>query len=348
MKSKPPTIADVARQAGVSPMTVSRVINEAHKVKEDTRKTVRAAIDELNYKPNLLARALAGNRAYKFALLYANPSAFYLSELLVGALEATSSRGHQLLVQKLKTDKPDDALLEELSEVIGPFDGVIVPPPISDSDQVRNYLRDHDVPAIYLSGVQGAGRNAKVCIDDYGAAKEMARHFTALGHKHIGLITGHPNQHSSALRERGFRDGLAEAGVELVDEMVEQGFFTYDSGRDAAEKLLLRSVPPTAIFASNDDMAAAAVAFAFARGFKVPDDISIAGFDDSPIASAIFPRLTTIKQPLTEMAETAIAALAELVDEGTADNDIIVEGDRRRVVGFEFIKGLSTAPAKSC
>ena len=338
MKMRTPTISDVAKHAGVSPMTVSRVINGESNVKDATKSIVMDSIKALNYVPNISARALAGNRSYKLALLYANPSAFYLSELLVGALEEISQYGHQLLVHKVTDSESQQAVLKGLNPLIGRFDGVIVPPPLSDYVNVREFLMTNDIPAVFLSGNEGQGRSCKICIDDYDAAKAITNYLLELGHKRIAIIKGHPNQFSSDERLRGFKDALSSAGLSLERGNTAQGYFTYNSGLKAARKLLARENPPTAIFAANDDMAAATLAVAASKGVNVPTELSVAGFDDSPLASSVFPRLTTIKQPLSEMAAAAIDFLLEFV---SGENDVTNDNPGRIVMPYQIIKGES-------
>ncbi len=345
-KEKTVKLSDVARHAGVSPMTVSRVINGEANVRSSTKERVLESVAALNYKPNLSARALAGNRAYKVALLYGNPSAFYLSELLVGALEEISRHGHQLLVQKVSESASEEKVEDSLSSLIGEYDGVIVPPPLSDYASVRDFLLENDIPAVFLSGLSGSGRNRKICIDDYAAAKEITDYLIELGHERIGFIKGNPNQFSTGERLRGYKDALAAHGLAFDKKLIVRGLFTYDSGLKAARKLLAMAPRPTAIFASNDDMAAACLAVAASEGLKVPTNLSVVGFDDSPLASAVFPRLTTVKQPLAEMAAGAINSLLDLI--GSAQ---VVGANQSELVKMKYkiVLGASTSapPASS-
>ncbi len=335
-KDKSIKLTDVARHAGVSPMTVSRVINGEANVRETTKEIVLESIAALNYKPNISARALAGKRAYKLALLYGNPSAFYLSELLVGALEEISRHGHQLLVHKVSETDTEKKVKESLSKLTGEYDGVIVPPPLSDYTHVRDFLIDNDLPAIFLSGLSGGGRSRKICIDDFEAAREITNYLIDLGHSRIGFIKGNPNQYSTKERYRGYKAALSEHGLGLDEKLLAPGLFTYASGLKAAKKLLAGANAPTAIFASNDDMAAATLAVAASEGLTVPDDLSVAGFDDSPLASAVFPRLTTVKQPLDKMAASAVNSLIDLIGRSKnigADDSEIVQLNYQIVLG---------------
>ena len=335
-KDKSAKLSDVARHAGVSPMTVSRVINGESNVRKTTKDRVLKSIEALDYKPNLSARALAGKRAYKVALLYGNPSSFYLSELLVGALEEISRHGHQLLVHKVSETDAEKAVQESLSSLIGEYDGVIVPPPLSDYSNVREFLVGHDFPAVYLSGLSSGGRNRKIFIDDFKAAKEVTNYLIKLGHREIGFIKGNPNQYATGERLRGYKAALSEQGMSYEKKLVVPGLFTYDSGLKAARKLLAGETRPTAIFASNDDMAAATLAVAASEGLVVPRDLSVVGFDDSPLASAVFPRLTTVKQPLDAMAAEAVNSLLALISPSKKLSPDTVE------MTYQIIYGEST------
>src|SRR3546814_761598 len=172
-----------------------------------------------------------------------------------------------------------------------------------------------DLPVVVVASARPPGRVSSVGIDDFEAARAMTRHLLAMGHDRIGFIVGNPNQHASARRLEGYRAALEERGAKVDDALIAQGLFTYRSGLDAAEILLARDPPPTAIFASNDDMAAAAVAVAHRRGVDVPGDLSICGFDDTPFATTIWPALTTIHQPIADMSRAALDQLVARSEE---------------------------------
>jgi LacI family transcriptional regulator len=311
------TIEDVARSAGVSAMTVSRVVNRGSNVRETTRAAVLDAIERLNYSPNTAARSLAAGQATHIGLLYANPSAAYLSQFLIGALHAARSAGVHLLIESCESEDAD-----EQAEVMRRFatsdvEGVILPPPLSESQPILIELESAEIPAVTVA--LGAPRDGglNVRIDDHAAAMEMTKYLLDLGHKNIGFIKGHPNIVASHDRYRGFCDALAEAGIDSGKASIEQGYFSYRSGLTAGERFLSRANPPTAIFASNDDMAAATISVAHRRGLVVPDDLSVVGFDDTALATSVWPELTTVKQPIAAMAEAAVELLiADLRNRG--------------------------------
>lgn len=306
-----PTIADVAALAGVSPMTVSRVINAETNVREATRANVNAAIAALNYAPNPAARSLAGASQLRLALLYSNPSAAYLSEFLVGSLDQAGRSDIQLVVEKCEIGDHERQVVERM---IGTgIDGVILPPPLCDSRAVLDVLTAARVPTVVVATGSPHGECAAILIDDRGAARAMTQHLIALGHTQIGFIAGNPNLTASAKRLEGYREALVDGGLAFDERLVVEGLFTYRSGLDAADELLGRDDPPSAIFASNDDMAAAAVAVAHRRGLDVPGDLTVCGFDDSALATTIWPELTTIHQPIADMSRAAVELLVTML-----------------------------------
>ena len=305
------TIADVARHAGVSPMTVSRVVNGDPGVRPVTRGKVQASVAALNYMPNQAARRLAGSELIRIGVLYSNPSAGYLSEFLVGLLNQASLSHVQLVVERCAEGEITGAEARELID--NGIDGLILPPPLCDSPSLLAVVARSATPAVAVASGAPDPRICAVSIDDRAAAQAMTAHLLALGHHRIGFIVGHPNQTASTQRLAGFRTAMERAGLDLPEELVAQGLFNYRSGLDAAERLLALDPRPTAIFASNDDMAAATVAVAHRLGLDVPGDLTVTGFDDTAIASTIWPELSTIHQPISDMARAAVALLVQQI-----------------------------------
>jgi LacI family transcriptional regulator len=306
-----PTISDVARLAGVSPMTVSRVINGETNVRPATRDLVNAAIEELNYAPNQAARSLAGAAQIRVGLLYANPSAGFIGEFLTGSLDEATRRNVQLVFERCGPDESGTEVAARLVE--DGIDGVVVTPPLGESRPVLDVFRAAGVPVMLLATARREGDDLAVAIDDRRAAREMTRHLLALGHRRIGFICGHPDISAAALRLQGYEDALAEANLPFAAELVAPGQFSYRSGLDAADQLLDLPAPPTAIFASNDDMAAAAIAMAHRHALDVPGDLTVVGFDDTTLATSIWPELTTIRQPIADMSRLAVTMLADVI-----------------------------------
>ena len=332
------TIHDVAKHAGVSPMTVSRVINSEANVRTETRARVAASVKALRYSPNLAARSLASADAMHLGILYSNPSAAYLSEFLLGSLEQSSLSGSQLVIEQCERIETEREAIQRL--VKGGIDGVILPAPLCDSEEALKAVEDAGIPAVLVASGRPAPMLAAVSINDFEASRAMTRHLLSLGHRRIGFINGHPNQTASGQRFRGFIEGMTEAGLSVGTDQVAQGYFTYRSGMEAAERLL-STYNPTAIFASNDDMAAATVAVAHRRGLDVPGDVAVAGFDDTPLATTVWPELTTVRQPIADMAREAVRMLIEQIKGRRTGKSPQVA---HKLLKFTLVKRDSTAP----
>ena len=336
------TIHEVARHANVSPMTVSRVINCESNVRDSTRATVMEAVRALNYRPNPAARLLAGARDTRIALIYSNPSASYLSEMLVGALDGSHRTAAQLVLDRWDNLKPaaEKAAAQRLAEGIA---GVILPPPLCESKAIAAAFAAEGVPVVALATGKAREDVSCVRIDDFHAAREMTAHLIAYGHSRIAFIVGQATQTASAQRLSGFRAAMQEARHEVDEALVVQGAFSYKSGLEAGEKLLCRKRLPTAIFASNDDMAAAVISVAHRRGLDVPRDLSVVGFDDTPIATTVWPEITTIRQPIAAMAEAAINLLLHKI---RRPKDRHVHQAADHLVPYVLVKRDSVAPPR--
>lgn len=302
-------IKDVSQAAGVSIKTVSRVINNERYVRPATRDRVEQAMTALGFRPSAAARALAGGRSFQIALMCSNPGPYYLHGLIAGLRGPCSAQGVRLIVHAYDLGSPElDADVRTLIRQMGP-DGVILTPPIADHEPVLDALERAGTPYVRISpGVQ-VDRSPAVSIDNEAAAREMTRTLVRMGHRRIGFIVGHRAYAVSNQRLAGYLDALREAGIALDLELVQQGWFDFTSGEQGAERLLRLPEPPTAIFAASDDMAAGVLTCAHRRGLRVPDDLSIAGFDDTDLARLLWPPLTTVRQPITEMASEAAGLL---------------------------------------
>lgn len=334
-----PKIKDVAEHAGVSMMTVSRVLNKDAKVSQTTRDKVMSAVKTLNYRPNVSARRLASTKSFFIGLIYNNPSASYVSKFLLGALKTCRAKGYHLIVDE--ADSAQDRMLSSAAELIGitKVDGMILLPPLSDNDDVLALLNDLGTPYIRISPDNDINSAPYICMDDYQAAFDVTESLTNQGHTKIAHIIGDPNQGASRLRYQGFLDALRSNKLSVPPEYIEQGFFTFKSGLSAAQKLLALDDKPTAIFASNDDMAAATLTAAHMQGMTVPNDLSIVGFDDAQLAVTVWPHLSTVRQPIQEMGELAVSLLAS-----GKINDIATmsRSDFRHVLDFELMERESS------
>lgn len=292
-------------------MTVSRVINGDARVLQATRDKVQEAIGKLGYVPNPAARNLAGARQCRLVLLHTNPSAAYLSEFLLGSLAAARKSDAELIIEQHDSGERAEAIAARLAA--HRVDGVLLPPPLCDDGALLASLASHRLEVAQVASGKPASSAHAVFIDDEAAAFAMTTHLLKQGHRHIGYVSGSQDQSASQSRRDGYARALLSFGVAIDEALIVPGDYTYRSGMEAADRLLNRPVRPTAIFAANDDMAAAIVGAAHRMALDVPGEIAICGFDDTAIATTIWPELTTIRQPVAAMAHRAIMILADAV-----------------------------------
>ncbi|MBA4000857.1 MAG: LacI family transcriptional regulator [Brevundimonas sp.] len=304
-----PTINDIARIAGVSKKTVSRVINQSPFVKADTREKVEAVIADLGFSPDPQARGLAFRRSFLIGMIYDNPSPNYVVNMQQGILDAVRGSGMELVVHPC--DRTTDDFMTNVRgfAVRQKLFGAVLPPSVSEDERVASMLNEVGCPYVRIASVSLDAPEHMVVTNDHVGAAEAARHLVELGHRRIGMITGPDLFRSTHERGDGFRRALSEAGVTLGEDMVVRGAYTFDSGVAAARELLSRKVRPTAIFAGNDEMAIGVYQAARDMGIDVPFDLSIVGFDDAPMSSRIWPTLTTVKLPIRDMGRMAAEKL---------------------------------------
>lgn len=310
---KKATIKEVAALAGVSIKTVSRVVNKEGNLRDTTRDKVLKAIQKLHYTPNLSARGLAGHHSFLFALLYDNPSANYILNVQEGVLQICRNEGFDLLIHPCKAGP---TLADEIIKMIenNRVAGLILTPPLSDNAQLVKRLQKINFPFVAIAPAQSKtiknnSEISNVYCDDREAAFTMTQHLLSLGHTRIGFIKGHPDHSVSQERYLGYEQAHTDLGLKIKKQLVVQGFFDFESGKKCARTLLKLENPPSAIFASNDDMAAGVLFVAAENKQQVPEQLSVVGFDDSPLAKQLWPTLSTIQQPVTEMASSACQLL---------------------------------------
>lgn len=323
-------------------MTVSRVVNDDPRVRAKTRMAIVSVIERLGYAPNQAARMLAGAGPVRIGLPYSNPSAAYMSEFFVGALDQAQIGHCQLIVVKCELGDNEDEVVRSL--MASGIDGLLLPPPLADSATILETLAEFDLPAVAVAGGSGQNSISTVQIDDFAAARTMTQHLLALGHRRIAFISGDKNQATTTLRLAGYRAAMTEAGQPADDALIVAGSFTYRSGLAAADTLFALQPPPTAIFASNDDMAAAAIATAHRLRLDVPRDVTVCGFDDTMFARSIWPELTTIHQPIAAMARAAVARLIAEIGTSRRGDENAVEN---AVLDHLFVQRDSDGPPLS-
>ena len=300
-----PTINDVARIAGVSKKTVSRVINRSPLLNQETREKVEKVIRDLGYVPNPQARALALRRNFLVGLIHDNPNAQMVLNVQQGILEALHGTEFAMVIRPV--DRNSSAMLQDVRHFLEQqrLYGVVLLPPISENDALARLCDELWVKYVRMGSAELDDPDHMVASNDREAVADAVRYLVTQGHKLIGLIEGPDGFRSAKERRLGFEDALASASIKLPRSLIASGNYTFETGVAAANRLLDLSPRPTAIFASNDEMAAGVVHAARGRGIDVPADLSVIGFDDTPIAAHIWPPLTTVRWPIVSMARAA-------------------------------------------
>lgn len=303
------TINDIARLANVSKKTVSRVLNDHPIVKAETRAKVKKIMAEQGYAPDLRARALAFQRSFLIALAYDNPSPQYVVNMQRGILDQLEGSDYQLVLHPVDRAKPD--FIEKFESFVERHRpaGVIMPPSVSEDEALCEMLRQQGCAYVRIASVDLDHAPNMVRTHDADGAAQAARHLASLGHKRIAHVHGPKSFRSAHERLAGFRAGLTEFGLELDRELTIEAGYTFESGARAANNLLSRANRPTAIFAGNDEMAIGIYTSARKLGLAIPEDLSIVGFDDTPMAARIAPALTTVRLPIREMGREAARGL---------------------------------------
>jgi len=292
-----------------------------------TREKVKAVANELRYSPNLAARGLASSKSYLIAMMFGSSSPNYLANLQAGAIEACRENGYHLVVEAFDMSSAhiSDDFERRLERL--PVDGIILTAPFSDSPEIFKILKRLNIDFVPVAPSYEIEGVPCVKMDNVKAAREMTEYLISLGHKDIGFIKGPPRHSSSAQRLKGFEKALTARGIEVNSKLIVSGDFSFKSGVEAAMRLLSKDKLPTAIFASNDDMAAGVVSVAGRKGISVPEQLCVSGFDDTPLARILWPQLTTIKQPIFEMGHRAAELLISPPDTGGKTTSYCLEHD---------------------
>ncbi len=303
------TINDIARMAEVSKKTVSRVINKSRFVKEETRLRVEAIISEHDYEPDPQARGLAFRRSFLVGMIYDNPNPQYVVNMQQGVLDGLAGTGMELVIRPC--DRKSPGYLDDLRGFVErqKLSGVIMPPSVSEDEALVAMLRRVDCPYVRIASIGLDKPDRMVITHDRKGGEQAGKHLAELGHTRIAHISGPASFLSSHERRGGFIDGLASHGLTLAPEFSLQGEYTYASGMTCGRLLLDRVDPPTAIFTGNDEMATGVYNIARELGFSIPGDISVVGFDDSPVAERMWPPLTSVRLPIREMGRVAALTL---------------------------------------
>ena len=305
------TINDVAKYAGVSIKTVSRVTNNEPSVKQVTVDKVNEAIKALNYQPNLAARNLAGTKSYAIGFIYDNPNAYYIIDMQNGILSACKDKGYELVIHPCNAKS--ETICDELTALVkySRLAGLVLTPPLSEDPKVLKALTEID--ANYVRIIAGEKDNDQngltILVNDKFGAVQITQHLIDLGHKHIAFLSGDLHHESTKERLLGFKQALTINNLKLNENYIIEGKYSFESGVDGANKLIKLKNRPTAIVACNDEIAAGALFAARLAGLDIPVDLSIVGFEDSPFSRQTWPKLTTVHQPNAEIAQVATELL---------------------------------------
>ena len=303
------TMQMIAEMTGVSLKTVSRVVNKESGVSPATREKVEAIIRQLDYQPNPSARGLASSRSFLIALLYDNPSTAYIISLQNGALAACREHNYGLLIDPC--DHHDEDLVNGVRSLArrSRVDGMLLTPPLCDMEDLLDMLDERGLKYVRISPLEHNDRSPFVYADEFQAAYRMTEYLISQGHSRIGLITGHPHRSGTEMRLKGYSRAIEASSLELDPELIVPGDYTFESGEAGARKLLRMLHRPSAIFASNDYMASGVLKVAQQMKLRVPYDLSIAGYDDAPLAARLWPRLTTVRHPVAQVCREATELL---------------------------------------
>jgi LacI family transcriptional regulator len=341
------TIRHVAADAGVSLQTVSRVINNEPSVREATRARVLSSVEKLGYVPSIAAQRLRGSRSYLILALndrertiaewQARQGGDWVDQMLLGGMLKCAEHGYRMILELVDTHS--DQIERELSATIAALrpDGVILTPPHSENLQICDLLQSHGVPFVRI-GSRGPTPGFSVSMDDAGAAREATEFLFDLGHRRIGFIAGSRAYSLSSWRVNGWEAAMTGAGLEIAG-LLTQGDFSYTSGFAAAEQLLTLPRPPSAIIASNDQMALATLDAAHGKGLEVPEDLSLISFDNTPVVSFNRPRFTAVDQPIAETFSVAVELLIGAAKGEPPSSPVVIQG--------RLVQRETTGPAGS-
>jgi len=313
------TINDVAKKAGVSIKTVSRVINNETSVRQLTREKVQIAVDELNYQPNLSARNLAGTKSYSVAYIYDNPNAYYIIDMQEGILSACKQQGFELLIHPC--DSKSKNVTEEVVNMVkqARIAGLVLTPPLSEMPEFVKSIVALDVKVVRIMSGDVAPDDLSPCVmvNDREAAQTITQHLIDLGHTDIGFLAGDAEHMSTIERYKGYRRALKASNIDFNKDLVIEGDYSFDSGVNGAKQLMSEQAGndnrPTAIFSCNDEIAAGALFAARLMNISIPEQLSIVGFENSPFSRQTWPKLTTADQPNNQIAEDAANLLISQV-----------------------------------
>jgi len=318
-------IADVAKMANVSTATVSRVISNAGTVKKETAEKVLEAIKKLNYQPNMLARQLRRSETKTILVVVPDITNTFFSAVLRGIESVAIENGYQVLLGDARNDvESETSFLTILGQKKA--DGLILL--TARTDQKILEILSQDYPVVLACEYYEGSKLPTVSIDNVSSARRATEYLISLNHKRIGHISGPLNIVVGRDRCRGFQQAMAQHGLSVDPSLVQEGEFSFESGFNLMIKFLSLENPPTAIFAGNDEMAMGAIKAAKSKGLRVPEDLSVVGFDDIQFSSIFEPALTTVAQPTFDMGQKAMRLLLKLILNEELEKDQFILQDK--------------------
>jgi LacI family transcriptional regulator len=321
------TIQAVAKQAGVSAMTVSNVVNRTGRASEATRARVFATIADLGYIPNQSARRLAGSSVACVGLIYADVESAFIDAMLAAVAVVAAEKGVQLQIRAVEGVSREATIALAQDAVRKGAEALLLLPPYAEMLGEHGAVLELGVPAAAIATASALPHITTVRIDNRAATRAVTEKLVESGRRRIAILAG-PRHHSDSLaRLEGYFDALRAHGLAPDPALHVEGDFTFPGGLVAAQHLLDRSPRPDAIVAANDEMAAAVLWVAHQRGISLPGELSVTGFDDTLIATRVWPPLTTVRQPIRDMAAAAMERLARAVrypEERSAPRDIVL------------------------
>lgn len=340
-RGKRPTINDIARLANVSKKTVSRVINDSPFVREETREKIAGIIKTLGFAPDPQARGLAFRRSFLIGMIYDNPTPQYVVNMQQGILDAMKGTSFELVIRPC--NRQDPHFIADMRAFVErqKLSGVVLPPSVSEDERLIEVLDEIECPYVRIASISLDEPDSMVVTHDNIGGLEAARHLVKLGHSRVAHISGPSLFRSAHERRRGFSQGLAEAGLKLPRDYDREAAYTFESGVEAAAALLALKPRPTAIFCGNDEMAAGVYKAARDAGLSIPGDISVVGFDDSAMASRLYPLLTSVRLPIHDMGQMAATKLIATTRERRHHTN-----EKTEVVPTLVVRESTAAPPK--
>ena len=315
------TITDVAQKAGVSKQTVSRVINDRPDVAPDTRKRIKALIRNMGYTPDPIARSMKGS-THTLGCITPNLSDFNFSAIVQAAQSEARQHGYFVLTGSAQSEIDVSPLLTEMLD--RRVDGFLVINP-RDDNRYRHLLPiiEAEIPIVYIKNTPVNEPVSAVCLDDYTGGYLASQYLISLGHRSIVTILGPENEECTKKRLAGFAKALHDVGAEVDQRLILQGDWSAESGKFAINKLLGYQVSFSAIFAQNDRMALGAMRALREAGMRIPQDISVVGYDDLPLTSFYDPPLTTVRQPIERFGQVGVQLLLEAIKKSGTDPQVV-------------------------